>query len=376
MNRVLLVSNSDWYLHNYRRKLVKSLISGSYEVLALTPPGRYVDDLEAVGATWHPLTFDRKSMNPVGESATLLRCFRAYRALRPDLVHHFTTKPVLYGSLAARRLDIPAVVNSVTGLGYLFGGTEFKVRMARRAVRPLFRYGLANPKQLTVFQHGADRQDFLNMRLISEANTRIIPGSGVDPERFHSRGEPEGEPEILMVSRLLWSKGVGDFVELSRHFRTKGVGVRMRLVGDLDPGNPDAISAEQVQDWQRKGLVEWSGHREDVEQDLGRCSLVVLPTRYREGIPRVLLEAAASEKPVVATDIPGCRDVIYNGRNGYLFAPGDQLGFQEAVQTLLDDAELRRKMGAEGRKLVLERFAEDRITEQTLELYKEVLDTA
>ncbi|MFV2043802.1 MAG: glycosyltransferase family 4 protein [Anaerolineales bacterium] len=373
MNRVLLVSNSDWYLHNYRRKLLQSLIAEGHEVLALTPPGPYVDDLEAVGVGWHPLPFDRKGMNPFMESNTLLKCFRAYKALRPDLVHHFTMKPVLYGSLASRGSNIPAVVNSVTGLGYLFGGTAFKVRAARRAVRPLFRYGLANPRQVTVFQHGADRQNFLDMRLVSEANTRIIPGSGVDPERFHSRGEPDGEPEILMVSRLLWSKGIGDFVELSRHFRTKGVKVRMRLVGDLDLGNPDAISAEQAEDWQRKGLIEWSGHREDVEQDIGRCSIVVLPTRYREGIPRVLLEAAASEKPVVATDIPGCRDVIYNGRNGYLFTPGDQLGFQEAVQTLLDDAELRRSMGAEGRKLVLERFAEERITEQTLSLYGELL---
>lgn len=372
MNRVLLVSNSDWYLHNYRRNLIRTLISDRQEVLALTPPGPYVDDLRQAGVLWSPISIDRKSLNPATEILTLLKCFREYKALRPDLVHHFTSKPVLYGSVAGRWSNIPAVINSLTGLGYLFGGTDLKVRAARRAAKPLFRYGLSNPRQVTVFQHGADRQDFLDMQLVSEANTRIITGSGVDPDRFHSRGIPEGRPVVLMVSRLLWSKGVGDFVDLSRHFKEKGIEVRMRLVGDIDPGNPDAISAKQVKEWQRKGLVEWSGHRDEVEKDFSSCSIVVLPTRYREGIPRVLLEAAASEKPVVATDVPGCRDVVYNGRNGFLFSPGDQLGFQEAVQTLLEDANLRRRMGAEGRKLVLDRFSEARITEQTLNLYQEL----
>ena len=372
MKRVLLVSNSAWYLHNYRRNLIQALISDGRDVHALTPPGPYADDLREAGVVWSPIPMDRKSLNPATEGLILLRCFREYRTLRPDLVHHFTSKPVLYGSVAGRWSDVPAVVNSLTGLGYLFGGTDIKVRAARRAAKPLFRYGLANPRQVTIFQHGADRQDFLDMQLISEANTRIIPGSGVDPDRFRPRQHSDHRPLVLMVSRLLWSKGVGDFVDLARHFREKDVDVRVRLVGDIDPGNPEAISAEQVKDWQRKGLIEWTGHREDVEKEFSNCSVVVLPTRYREGIPRVLLEAAASEKPVVATDVPGCWDVVYNGRNGFLFSPGDQFGFQQAVQTLLDDADLRRNMGTEGRKLVLERFAEDRITEQTLNLYSEL----
>ena len=373
MSRILLFANSDWYLYNYRQPLVRALISQGNKVFALTPPGPYVDHLKQAGIAWHPLQLDRKSLNPVAEGVVLARCIRSYRSLQPDLTHHFTSKPILYGSIAKKWTKIPAAVNSVTGQGYLFGGTGIKVRAARPFVRSLLRYALADPGQITVFQHSSDRRDYLDMHLVAEADTRIIPGSGVDPNRFHLRGEPDGHPVVLMVSRLLWSKGVGDFIDLSRHFQAVGIGARMVLIGDVDTGNPDSVSTEKLDGWQQQGLIEWLGHRADVEEHIGRCSVVVLPTRYREGIPRVLLEAAASEKPIVATNVPGCRDVVSNGRNGILVTLGDQLGFQQAVEALLLDPALRRKMGTAGRNLVLERFTEDRITEQTLEIYEQLL---
>ena len=350
-----------------------TLIERGWEVHALTPPGQYAEYLGGMEVRWHPMKLDRRSLNPIREGFSLLFCLRAYQALRPDLVYHFTIKPILYGSLTSRWLKLPAVVNFVTGSGYLFRGTNPRIRAARLAVQPLLRIALAGTRQRTAFQHEADLRTFLDRRLVKKDNTVIIPGSGVDITRFRPNVEARGKPEVVMATRLLWSKGVGEFAELARLLRAEGRAVRATLVGFVDDGNPDAVSTRRVEQWQSEGLIEWLGRQDDMEAILGRCAVVVHPTRYGEGVPRVLLEAAACGKPIVATDVPGCREVVVDGRNGYLVPPGDIRQLYELVLKLLEDPALRHRMGEEGRKLVLEKFADGPINQRILALSDELL---
>lgn len=305
---------------------------------------------------------------------TLVRILGAYRRIKPDLVHHFTLKPVVYGSLAAAGLRIPAIVNSITGLGYLFTGRGRSLRQKRLVARPLIRTALkAGSRRRVVFQHPADLESYAMQRLIDRADARIIPGSGVDADYFRPEPEPAEPVVVLLAGRMLWDKGVSELVEAGGLLRRQGVSVRIVLAGAPDPGNPSSVSEAQLRAWVQAGEVEWWGHQDDMHLAFGRCHIVALPS-YAEGIPRVLLEAASMAKPLVASDIPGCREVVIEGRNGKLVPAGDAAALAAALQPLVADQKLRHEMGQEGRKLVLERFTDRIIVRQTIRIYDELFD--
>lgn len=364
--KIILFANTDWYLYNFRLPLAEALRQAGHTLVLLSPDGPYGPRLCAAGFDWRPFPLSRKGQNPFRELDTLLRIFRFYRAEQPDLVHHFTIKCVLYGSLAAHLARVRAVVNSVTGLGYLFVNPGLAARLAQAVVRPLIRLALRGTR--VIFQNQDDATAYQSMRLVSADQSALIRGSGVDVERFRPLPLPADPPLVVLPARLLWDKGVGEFVEAARLLRAEGVAARFALVGNSDAGNPAAVPEDTLRGWQQASLVEWWGWQEEMQLVYASAAVVCLPS-YREGLPKSLLEAAACARPVVTTDAPGCREVVPDGRNGVLVPVRDARALADGLRPLLLDPALRARMGAAGRELVVESFSTSRIVSETLAVY-------
>ena len=371
MKKVLLVANTDWYLYNFRLSFAQYLREQGIEVLFCTPEGRYTAEMKRQGFRCIRLELSRKSLLPWNELASLFQLIRIYRQERVDLVHHHTLKPVLYGSLAARLVRVPIVVNSVTGRGYVFMGEDWRASVIRKPVRMLLRTALAASNCAVIFENEHDRQYYIDTKLIKNERTWLIEGVGVNINRFVPTPEPPGQVVILMASRMLWDKGVGVLVEAARLLRQK-VSVKMVLAGEPDPGNPSSVDERILQDWNKEGIIDWLGWREDMVQVYSMSHVVTLPSMY-EGVPTTLLEAAACGQPIVATDIPGCRSVVNHGVNGYLVAPNNPMELADALERLVKDPLLRERMGKAGRSLILEKYTDACVNEATLAVYRTML---
>ncbi len=368
--KVVLVANTDWYLYNFRLPLARRLAARGDEVVLASPPGPWSARFAGEGLRWRPVALARRSVNPLLELRAILSLRRIYREERPGLVHHFTLKCAIHGSLAARLAGVPAVVNALTGMGTVFASPAPAMRFLRPLVRFLLRLALA--RGVTIFQNPEDRDEFVREGLVDAAQARVVLGSGVDVDRFRPRATPAGAPPcVILVARLLREKGIETFVEAARRVRARRPEARFLAVGEGDPGNPASIEAAQVEAWRREGNVEFPGHREDVAELLREADVFVLPTFYREGVPRSLIEAAASGLPLVASDVRGCREVVEEGGNGFLVAPKDAHALAAAIERILGDGALRARMAARSRAIACERFAESAVLERTLEAYGE-----
>lgn len=372
MPKIFLAANTDWYLYNYRLNLACFLREHGFEVLLVSPAGKYTSEFASRGFPWRRWEVGRQSLAPWRELGALLRLARLYRLEQPDLVHHHTIKPVLYGSLAARLAGKARVVNSITGRGYVFSANETRARMLKGGVRQLYRLALNRPHTAVIFENSADRDYFLAERFIPESGAFLIAGVGVDPERFRPAPEPEGDPVILFSGRLLWDKGVGLLVEAARLLQSR-LRVRVALAGEPDPGNPGSISEKTIRDWVQEGIVEWWGWQTDMNAAYARSHIVAMPTMYAEGVPTVLLEAAACGRPVVASDSPGCRDIARHEVNGLIVPPGDAPALADALEKLASNPALRQRFGSAGRRIVLDGFTTARVNAATLDVYERVL---
>lgn len=332
------------------------------------------DMIKDAGLRLLPLTaFCRRGINPWREWGAIREIYRLYRQERPDLIHQVALKPVLYGSLAAWSAGCGKVVNAMAGLGFVFGSERRLARLLRPLVRQAFRWLLNRPGSRLILQNRDDMAQFAREGLATRESIVLIRGAGVDTARFMPMAEPAGVPLVMLPSRLLWDKGVGEFVEAAALLRRQGVTARFVLVGDGDCENPASVPPEQLESWRREGVVEWWGRQENMPTVLGQAHIVCLPTYYREGLPKMLLEAAACAKPIIAADVPGCREIVLPGENGLLVPPRDAEVLAAAINNLLEDAELRQRMGAAGRRLVEREFAQEIVIEQTLRLYREML---
>ncbi|MFU8772829.1 MAG: glycosyltransferase family 4 protein [Anaerolineales bacterium] len=374
VNKVMLVANTDWYLYNFRLPLVEFLRQHDYNVVLVSPEGKYSTELSRAGHKWIPWNVSRKSTVPWGEGKALSRLINIYRREKPDLVHHFTVKPVLYGSLAARAAGVKGIVNAITGLGYLFLSEEIKTRLIRQFVRRIYSYALNLRNCVVIFENDTDRQYFISEGLVSLERTRLIEGVGVDTNFYSPMPEPPGEPVVIMPARMLWDKGVGVLVGAAQILKERGSQARVVLVGEPDAGNPTSIDEKTIRVWVKDGLVEWWGWREDMREVYAQCHIVTLPS-FREGVPTVLLEAAATARPIIATDVPGCRDVVEHGVNGLLVPPNDEAALAEALLALIEDATLRRRMGAAGRQRVMQKYSVLQINTVTEEVYRSLLES-
>lgn len=365
--KLLLVANTDWYLYNFRRSLAQFVFKQGLEVVMVSPAGSYVSRLENLGYRWVQWEVGRQSLSPLGELGALNRLVNIYRTEKPGLVHHFTAKPVLYGTIAARLERIPKVVNCITGLGYLFLANDWKSRLLRPFIKSLYRNTLNGDNCRVIFENEEDRAYFAHQRLVALEKTHIIPGVGVDAEYFTAVREPAGPPLVVFPARMLWDKGVALVVEAARILKKK-VEVRFILVGKPDPGNPTSVDEAMLRRWNQEGLVEYWGWRDDMKTVFQQSHIVTLPSMY-EGVPTALLEAAACGKPLVATDIPGCRAIIKDGVNGFLVPVNNAQALAGALEKLVKDQALRLRMGEAGRQLILEHFTNASVNEKTFAVY-------
>ena len=371
--KVVLFANTDWYLYNFRRSLASALRDAGHDVLLLSPPSAYGEALRGLGFRWEPLAMDRRSLHPSRESALLWRLARLFRRERPDLVHGFTIKCAVYGSLAARMAGVPARVNSVAGMGYVFTSGDAKARLLRPIVRGLLRIALGGRNARLVLQNPDDVALFQHARLVDAASIRLIAGSGVDCARFQP--DPSylaGERmRVLLPARLLWDKGLAEYAEAAKLLRDHGLPIDLLLAGEPDPGNPASVAESQVRTWVAKGLLQWLGHVRDMPALLRSVDVVALPS-YREGLPKGLIEAAACARAIVATDVPGCREVVEDGIDGLRVPPRDAAALAGAIARLHADPRLRARLGEAARRKALLRFDERIVVARTLDVYREL----
>jgi len=375
--KVIFFANTDWYLYNFRLALARYLREQQFEVVMLSPKGPYGPLLEREGFRWIAVEMNRLSLNPLRELALIRRISAIYAAEKPDIVHHFTIKCVVYGSLLARWHGIPSRINAVTGLGYVFSDEGVKARLLRPLVRHLIRLALRGRGSRLIVQNTDDLSAFLSAGVASAQETHLIRGSGIDTTTFQPLRH-EAEPpftRVLLASRLLWDKGIREYIEAACVLRKQDIPVQFFLAGSPDPGNPASVPMTQVNAWRDAGVITYLGHVEDMPRLLTGMDLVVLPS-YREGTPRSLLEAAACGLPIVTTDVPGCREVVKHGFNGLLVPSRDPIALAAAIHRLCRDTDERRRMGLAGREKVLNDFDQRRVLEETFAVYRQLLSAA
>ncbi|MEF2072049.1 glycosyltransferase family 4 protein [Consotaella aegiceratis] len=369
--RVLVAINTAWNVYNFRAGLVRALVGRGYEVVAAAPPDQYSARLAELGCRYVPLPMDNKGTSPLHDLKLMLRFWRLLRRERPDVFLGYTVKPNVYGSLVAHALGIP-VVNNIAGLGTAFIRDTWLTGL----VKLLYRAALCRSRTV-FFQNDDDRQLFVREAMVKREQTKLVPGSGIDLDRFSPKENAQrGEAEpfrFLLVARLLWDKGVGEYVEAARIVRQSAPNTRFQLLGFLDVENRTAIPRTTVERWVGAGLVDYLGAADDVRPLLANVDCVVLPS-YREGTPRTLLEAAAMAKPLIATDVPGCRQVVDDGGNGYLCEPRDPQDLSEKMLAMIRlPADQRRAMGSASRVKMEREFDEQIVIQRYLEIVDRIV---
>lgn len=372
--RLLFVINDLDFFVSHRLPIAVAARDAGMDVHVAVAPGPAVKRLQAEGITLHPVPITRSGTHPAEELRVLWRLYRIYRRLRPDLVHAVTIKGVLYGGWAARLANVPAVVSAISGLGHVFVQRGIRAAVGRSLVLWGYRLALRPRRSRVIFQNPEDQATFLGARIMTQSNATLIRSAGVDLTEYKPVPEAPGTVLVVFASRMLWSKGAGDFVVAAERLHASGIRARFILVGPPDPQNPAAISESQLEQWHGAGIVEWWGRREDMPQVFAQSHIVCLPTAYGEGVPKVLIEAAASGRPIVATDVPGCREVVKHGMNGLLVPAGDIDELCRGLKRLIDDPQLRRDMGAQGRKIAESEFSVERVVSETLDVYRELIE--
>jgi len=371
--RILFFIPEDWYVCSHRLPLVRAARAEGFDVVVVTRVRDHAAPIVEAGAELVPIRLRRGFHGLRDEAAGLRELVRIYRRVRPDIVHHVTPKSVIYGSLAARLARVPCRVNALAGLGFVYTATGRRAALRRVAVSTLFRLLLGGRGTRLIVQNGDDLSFFRDEIGVSAETIAVIRGAGVDTEAFAPAArEPEPPLRVCLVARLLGDKGVREAVAAARVLRERRDDVRLLLVGRNDPVNPASIADDELAAWRADGIVELTGHVEDVPALLRTCHAALLPS-YREGLPKSLLEAAACGLPVIATDVPGCREICRDGVNGLLIPPRDVDGIVAAVERLADDRELRHRLGAASRRLAVDDFSEALVAERTVALYRELL---
>lgn len=366
---LLFLVTEDWYFCSHRLALARAARAAGYRVGVATRVREHGEMIRDAGLELHPLGWRRGERRPWREALAVVEIARLYRRLAPDIVHHVALKPVVLGSLAARLARPAMVVNAVAGLGFAFASPGWRAAVLRPVLRAALRRALATRASSVVVQNPDDAAAVGALGVAAD-RCHLIPGSGVDTARFLPLPEPPGPPVAALVGRMLWDKGIGEMAEAGRLLR--GQDVTLELVGARDPDNPACVPEATLRAWDASGAVRWHGAVDDVRAVWARASIAVLPS-YREGLPMSLLEAAACGRPIVTTDVPGCREVVVDGETGLLVPPRDPRALADAIARLAADAVLRRRLGAAARRRVEARFAREIVVGQTLDLYARLL---
>lgn len=371
--KLLFLVSEDWYFVSHRLPLAVAAMNAGFDVAVATRVREAGDRIKAAGIRLIPVAFNRSGINPLEALKTLSDLRALYRAEAPDIVHHVAMKPVVYGSIAATAAGTRNRVNALMGLGYVFVSTDLKARLLRPAVKMLLRIALRVPHTRVIVQNSDDLALFSDAGLARARDLRLIRGSGVDPSQFTpSDAIGTGPPVVVLPARMLRDKGVMEFVEAARHLKARGVAARFVLCGEPDPLNPASLSERELAELTTDGAVEYWGWQKDMTAVWKAAQIVCLPS-YREGLPKALLEAAACALPLVATDVPGCREIVRHGQNGWLVPSGDARALAAALEEAITRPDLRVEYGQASRRIVEQEMSLDRIVSETIAVYFELL---
>jgi glycosyltransferase involved in cell wall biosynthesis len=375
--KLLFLATEDWYFCSHRLPVARAARDAGFEVVVATRVRAHGDEIRREGFALRPLAWRRHGDGALGAIRAIAAIARLYRVERPDIVHNIALKPVLFGGFA-RRLGFlgrggPAVVASVMGLGSGFSATHAVARLRRPTLRLALRLALGDIPGRVIVQNSEDRRAVAGFG-VAPQRIALIRGAGVDIRHFGPLPAPSGDTVLVaLVARMLRQKGVLVAAAAIRLLRARGLAVELLLAGPTDPDNPDSLNSEALASLAAEPGVTWLGPVADIRDVWRRAAIAVLPTTYGEGLPKTLLEAAACARPIIATDVPGCREAVKPGETGILVPPGDGAGLAEAIMRLATDAERRQRMGNAGRALVEREFTENIVAGQTLALYHAVL---
>ncbi|MFT5394668.1 MAG: glycosyltransferase involved in cell wall biosynthesis [Gammaproteobacteria bacterium] len=372
MPKLLFLVTEDWYFVSHRLALGRAAVAAGYDVVVVTRAARSAKEIEAAGIRVRPVAWERGGFHPLREFRALVDIWKIYREERPDVVHHVALKPVLYGGIVAIAAPVGVTISAIAGFGYLFISSTWKARAARGILTRVLRH-LLNRRNTSVIVQNPDDYRALRSWRVHSRQIVTIAGAGVDEARFGVTQPPTTGPIVVtVVARMLWDKGIGELVEAARELRNRGLPVEVRLVGSADDANPASIPAQTLRQWTQEGVVNWLGELDDIPGVWAASHIGVLPS-YREGLPLSLLEAAACGRALVATDVPGCKEVIEHGVNGFLVPAKDANALADAIARLVTDAGLREGFGQASRARVKHRFTQAVVNTKILELYRELL---
>jgi glycosyltransferase involved in cell wall biosynthesis len=371
--KLLYLVSEDWYFVSHRLPLAVAAREAGFDVSVAARVASHGEIIEDAGLSLFPIAIARSSLNPARELRTMSEIAALFAREQPDLVHNVAVKPVIYGTRAARRAGVKGIVNALMGLGWTFSSESAKAQALRPFIAAALHNALSVPNARTIVQNSNDATLVAERQLAPRDTIRLIRGSGVEPGVYSTEEPPAGVPLVILPARLLIAKGVREFIAAAALLKEQGVAARFALVGEPDTENPAAITREEILDAVVAGHVEHWGWRQDMPQVFAKASLVCLPTFYGEGVPRALIEAAASARAIVATDVPGCREIVRHGENGWLVSPRDVDALATALRQAIAQPGLCAELGMRGRRLVEREFSLDVVIRDTLAVYAELV---
>ena len=373
LRRLLFIIAEDRWLVSHRLHLAKTAVENDYQVAVLCRVDEQREIIESAGIELFDWKVERGSLNPFIELRSMWGIFKCIQAFKPDLVHAVALKPVFYTALIFKIKKSKPLVFALAGLGFVFSSQKSLARILRPFLIKAFRWLFSDNKVRVILQNPDDCAVLKNSNVIEEGRICLIRGAGVDTKVFSPKPVLNGVPLVILPTRLLWNKGVGDFAAVAKILKDKGVAARFALVGEPDTHNPECVPVDQLYQWEKDDVVEVWGNRNDMPEVVNKASIVCLPSSYGEGLPKVLLEAASCAKPIVTYDVPGCREIVEHGENGFLIQVKNIDSLASSLEKLINDPELCKTMGDVGREMVLKNFSQERVAGETMHVWDEVL---
>lgn len=372
--KLLYLLTEDWFFCSHFFDRAKAARDAGFEVVVVARENAHGQCIRSENVKLIPFSISRRGLNPFRELITVFRLATLYRQERPSLVHHIALKPILYGTLAALFSKCRCIVNAPVGLGFVYTSQSWMAGALRLATRLGFKILLNPSGSKVIFENPDDLDACVATKLVRPEDAVLIRGAGVCVDTIRPCPEPSGPVVVLLAARMLWDKGIGEYVQAAQLLKARGYGVRMLLAGEPDKENPASIPHAILAAWNAEGFVEWLGFSDNMSELLSLVHIVCLPSYYREGLPKFLLEGLAAGKPVVTTDTPGCRETVPHGENGFLVPPYDASALAEALEKLIQNPALRQSMGIISRELAVREFATERVIAETLEVYTQILE--
>ena len=371
--KILLVANTAWYLYNFRIDLVEKLRESGFEPVLISPPSKYSEMFEELGFRHIPWKIGRKTINPIAELRSIYQLKQIYQNENPSLIHHHTNKAVIYGSIAAKQLETP-IVNSIPGLGYVFSSKTLLAIILRPVLFFLYKTFVGKLRQHSmVFENRENLDYFVRNKIIPKDRVVLIPSVGVNIKKFSSEPNLPEVFTVVFAGRFLVDKGAGIFAEASKILADRGLNYRMVMVGLPDYGNPNSFTEEQIRIWERDNSLTWWGWQDNMREVYQKVHALALPTFYGEGVPTSILEAGASERAVIATDWPGCREVITDKETGILIPPKDAEALADAIDYLATHPNEFNQMRKALQEKIWSQFDSNLVNSKTLAIYKQLL---